>query len=136
MNKEDSEYPDKNDDRQIRKKDSIEEYKLVPMDAYEYDDEQIIDIIGIFKDLWSHRRFIFIVTAICFIIGLLFFAGSERVYYSEARLLPESSNEASQLDRYFSKLKIFLGFKEGESMRESVSQCIRSSLKVFLFKLS
>ena len=111
MNKEDSEYPDKNDDRQIRKKDSIEEYKLVPMDAYEYDDEQIIDIIGIFKDLWSHRRFIFIVTAICFIIGLLFFAGSERVYYSEARLLPESSNEASQLGQIFQQAENIFGIQ-------------------------
>ena len=111
MNKKDSEYPDKNEDRQIRKKDSIEEYKLVPMDAYEYDDEQIIDIIGIFKDLWGQRRFIFTVTAISFLLGILIFAGSERVYYSETRLLPESSNETSQLGELFQQAENIFGIQ-------------------------
>lgn len=111
MNKKDSEYPDKINDRQIRKKDSVEEYKLVPMDAYEYDDEQIIDIIGIFKDLWNHRRFIYIVTGTCFILGLLIYAGSERVYYSEAKLLPESSNESSQLGQIFQQAENIFGIQ-------------------------
>lgn len=115
MNKKDSEYPDNDNDRQIRKKDSIEEYKLVPMDAYEYEDEQIIDIIGIFKDLWNHRRFIFIVTGICFFIGLLLYAGTERVYYSEAKLLPESSNETSQLGQIFQQAENIFGIqRQGE----------------------
>lgn len=111
MIKKDSKYPDNSNDPQIRKKDSIEEYKLVPMDAYEYEDEQIIDIIGIFKDLWNHRRFILIVTTICFFIGILIFLGSERVYYSEARLLPESSNEASQLGQIFQQAENIFGIQ-------------------------
>ncbi len=115
MNKKDSEYPDNSNDRQIRKKDSIEEYRLVPMDAYEYEDEQIIDIIGIFKDIWNQRRFIFIVTAVCFTIGLLVYAGSERVYYSEAKLLPESSNETSQLGQIFQQAENIFGIqRQGE----------------------
>lgn len=111
MNKKDSEYPDNNKDRQIRKKDSVEEYKLVPMDAYEDEDEQIIDIIGIIKDLWNHRSFIFIITAICLSIGLLLYAGSERVYYSEAKLLPESTNEASQLGQIFQQAENIFGLQ-------------------------
>lgn len=111
MNKKDSEYPDNSNDRQIRKKDTVEEYKLVPMDAYENEDEQIIDIIGIFKDLWNHRRFIFIITAICFFIGLLLYTGSERVYYSEAKLLPESSDETSQLGQIFQQAENIFGIQ-------------------------
>ena len=111
MNKKDSEYPDNSDDRQIKKKDSIEEYKLVPMDAYEYEDEQIIDIIGIIKDLWNHRKFIIIVTAICFFIGMLYLLGSERVYYSEAKLLPETSSEFSQLGQIFQQAENIFGIQ-------------------------
>ena len=111
MNKKDSENPDNNSDRQIKKKDSIEEYRLVPMDAYEYEDEQIIDIIGILKDLWNHRRFIFIVTAVCLLIGIFYYFGSERVYYSEAKLLPESSNESSQLGQIFQQAENIFGIQ-------------------------
>ena len=111
MNKKDSENPDNNSDRQIKKKDSIEEYRLVPMDAYEYEDEQIIDIIGILKDLWNHRRFIFIVTTVCLLIGVFFYIGSERVYYSEAKLLPESSNESSQLGQIFQQAENIFGLQ-------------------------
>ena len=111
MNKKDSENPDYNSDRQIKKKDSIEEYRLVPMDAYEYEDEQIIDIIGILKDLWNHRRFIFIVTTVCLLIGVFFYIGSERVYYSEAKLLPESSNESSQLGQIFQQAENIFGLQ-------------------------
>lgn len=111
MNKKDSENPDYNSDRQIKKKDSIEEYRLVPMDAYEYEDEQIIDIIGILKDLWNHRRFIFIVTTVCLLIGVFFYFGSERVYYSEAKLLPESSNESSQLGQIFQQAENIFGLQ-------------------------
>jgi len=111
LNKKDSENPDNNSDRQIKKKDSIEEYRLVPMDAYEYEDEQIIDIIGILKDLWNHRRFIFIVTAVCLLIGIFYYFGSERVYYSEAKLLPESSNESSQLGQIFQQAENIFGIQ-------------------------
>lgn len=111
MNKKDSEYPDNSSDRQIKKRDIVEEYKLVPMDAYEYEDDQIIDIIGIIKDLWNRRNFIFIVTAICLFFGLLLYAGSERVYYSEAKLLPESSNEASQLGQIFQQAENIFGIQ-------------------------
>jgi len=111
LNKKDSENPDYNSDRQIKKKDSIEEYRLVPMDAYEYEDEQIIDIIGILKDLWNHRRFIFIVTTVCLLIGVFFYFGSERVYYSEAKLLPESSNESSQLGQIFQQAENIFGLQ-------------------------
>jgi len=111
LNKKDSENPDYNSDRQIKKKDSIEEYRLVPMDAYEYEDEQIIDIIGILKDLWNHRRFIFIVTTVCLLIGVFFYIGSERVYYSEAKLLPESSNESSQLGQIFQQAENIFGLQ-------------------------
>lgn len=111
MNKKDSENPDNNSDRQIKKKDSIEEYRLVPMDAYDYEDEQIIDIIGILKDLWNHRRFIFIVTTVCLLIGVFFYFGSERVYYSEAKLLPESSNESSQLGQIFQQAENIFGIQ-------------------------
>lgn len=111
MNKKDSEYPEKNDDRQIKKKDSIEEYRLVPMDAYEYEDDQVIDIIGIIKDLWNHRSFILIVAAICLTLGVLYYMGSERVYYSEAKLLPETSNEFNQLGQIFQQAENIFGIQ-------------------------
>jgi len=111
LNKKDSEYPDKNDDRQIKKRDSIEEYKLVPMDAYEYEDDQVIDIIGIIKDLWNHRKFVFIVTTICFTIGVLYYLGSERIYYSEAKLLPETSGEFNQLGQIFQQAENIFGIQ-------------------------
>lgn len=111
MNKKDSEYPDKSDDRQIKKKDTIEEYKLVPMDAYEYEDDQVIDIIGIIKDLWNHRKFIIIVTTVCFVLGMLYFLGSERVYYSEAKLMPETGSEFSQLGQIFQQAENIFGIQ-------------------------
>lgn len=111
MNKQDSEYPDKNNDHRIRRKDSVEEYKLVPVEAYEDEDEQIIDIIGMMKDLWNHRKFIMIVTVICVIFGILIYLGSERVYYSEAKLLPETSSEFNQLGQIFQQAENIFGLQ-------------------------
>lgn len=98
--------------KSIRKKEYVDEYKLVPMDEYESDpDEQYVDTVGILKDLWVNRRFILVVTIICFLIGLVIYTGSERIYYSEAKLVPETNTETSQLGQVFRQAESIFGIQ-------------------------
>ena len=90
-------FSDKNyaEGKQVQKKETIEEYRLVPVDDYFFESDEQIDIIGIIKNLWINKAVIIGITAIVFILGLIIFAGSERLYYSEIALVPERTNPQS-----------------------------------------
>lgn len=94
------------------KSSTIEEYRLVPVDSYDYDgDREIIDILGLLKDLWQNKRTILLVTAIFVGIGLISFIGSERIFYSETKLMPETTNSNSQLGQLFQQYENIFGIQ-------------------------
>src|SRR5690625_1239800 len=81
---------------------TIEEYRLVPVDSYDFDgDRAIIDIMGLLKDLWVNRSTIFFVTLLCLAIGIISFIGSERIYYSEKKMMLLSMVSCLQLGQLF-----------------------------------
>lgn len=91
---------------------TVEEYRLVPVDSYDYDgDREIIDILGLLKDLWLNKGTILLITAIFLSIGLISFIGSERIFYSETKLMPETSNSSSQLGQLFQQYENILGIQ-------------------------
>ncbi len=100
--------------KQLQKREFGEEYRLVPVEKYSYndpDDEVFIDVVGIIKDLWVNRRTIYLLTTMIFVIGLIIYVGSERIYYSEAQLMPESSSDLSQLGQLFQQYGTFFGIQ-------------------------
>ncbi len=98
--------------KSVEKRPSVEEYRLVPIEEYGTDrDEDVIDIIGILKDLWMNRKFIYRVTLLFLVAGLLIFIFSDRIYYSEAKLMPESSTETSQLGQIFQQAENIFGIQ-------------------------
>lgn len=89
--------PDKksSEGRQVQMKETIEEYRLVPADDYFFESDEQIDIIGIIKNLWINKKIILGITAIIFLMGIIIYTGSERLYYSEISLVPERTNPQS-----------------------------------------
>jgi LPS O-antigen subunit length determinant protein (WzzB/FepE family) len=135
-NPQDSNFPQKQGDgkKQLQKKELVEEYRLVPVDEYEEyrDDEEFIDIIGLLKDLWLNRRTIFMVAGIVIFLGVVIYVGSERVYYSETKLMPETSSSQSQLGQFVQQYENILGIQqrrmEDEDIRVSMYPYIVESL--------
>lgn len=107
---------------------TIEEYRLVPVDSYDFDgDREIIDIMGLLKDLWVNRSTIFFVTLLCLAIGIISFIGSERIYYSETKLMPESTGSSSQLGQLFQQYENIFGIQSTQD-----SEDIRVGLYPFI----
>ena len=133
-NPEHSEYPDKpqRGKKSVQKKELVEEYRLIPVDDYDYSDEEYVDVIGILKDLWINRKSILTVAVAIFIFGVIIYAGSERMYYSEAKLMPETSSTSSQLGQVFQQYENILGIQrrmEDEDIRVSTYPYIVESLE-------
>ena len=95
VNNSGSNEPEFSGKKQVQKKETIEEYRLVPADDYFFESDEQIDVIGNIKNLWLNRAIIFGFTAGMFLLGLIIFAGSERLYYSEISLVPERTNPQS-----------------------------------------
>jgi hypothetical protein len=128
-------FPEKHGDgkKQLQKKELIEEYRLVPVDEYEFsDDQEFIDIIGLLKDIWLNRKTVYLVTGIVCCIGLVIYLGSERIYYSETKLMPEVSSGQSQLGQFVQQYENILGIQqrrlEDEDIRVATYPYIVESL--------
>lgn len=105
---------EKKDKKQLQKRVLAEEYRLIPIEENNYsdsDDEVFIDVIGILKDIWVNRKVVYITTAVVLLIGLILYLGSERIYYSEAQLMPESSSNQSQLGQLFQQYENIFGIQ-------------------------
>lgn len=119
LNKNEPDQPEssgveKKGKKQLQKRIQTEEYRLIPVEENNYDDsddEVFIDVIGILKDIWVNRAVVLITTAIIFLIGLFIYLGSERIYYSEAQLMPESSSNQSQLGQLFQQYENIFGIQ-------------------------
>ena len=134
-NPEHSEFPKKSgkEKKQIQKKEFVEEYRLIPVDEYGYtEDEDYIDVIGLLKDLWVNRKTILTVATVVFFFGIIIYAGSERIYYSEAKLMPETTSGSSQFGQLFQQYENILGIQrrmEEEDIRVSTYPYIVESLE-------
>lgn len=134
-NPEHSEFSGKPKKREksIQKKEFVEEYRLIPVDEYNYgDDDDYIDVIGILKDLWLNRKFILTIAIAVFFFGIIIYAGSERIYYSEAKLMPETSSTSSQLGQVFQQYENIVAIQrrmEEEDIRVSTYPYIVESLE-------
>lgn len=116
QNPNQSEFSGKNGgkEKKLARRDSVEEYRLVPLEEIDYrDDEEVLDIIGILKDIWLNRKTVYIVMGIVFAFGLIVFLGSERIYYSEAKLMPETTSGQSQFNQIFQQAESLLGIQRG-----------------------
>jgi uncharacterized protein involved in exopolysaccharide biosynthesis len=90
--------------------DTSEEYILVPAETYYSDDDrEFIDIMGLLKDLWVNKLTILFVTAIFLTIGIINYVGSERIYYSETKVIPESTSSSSRVGQLFQQYESIFG---------------------------
>ena len=99
---------------ELQRKEYFEEYRLVPVEEVQYqssDDDEFIDIIGLLKDLWIHKATILFITALIFLFGLGIYLGSERIYYSEAQLMPETTSNRSRLGQVFQQYENLFGIQ-------------------------
>ena len=89
-----------------------EEYVMVPVDTYYSDeDREFIDIVGLLKDLWVNKGTILLVTIIFFTIGIISYAGSERIYYSETKVIPENTSPSSSVGQLFQQYESIFGIQ-------------------------
>ncbi len=133
MNEGKSNIPEKSTDgKQLQKREIVEEYRLVSIDDYTHEDDQkVIDLIGVFKDLWINKKIILAITAVVFLFGVIIYAGSERIYYSEAKLMPETSSPTSQLGQVFQQAENIFGIQrrvEDDDIRVAMYPFIVESL--------
>lgn len=131
-NASDNSGNDRNDKKKLAKKEFVEEYRLIPVEEASYqEDEEFIDIIGLLKDLWLNRRTIFIITGLIFLIGLFYYYGSEKIYYSEAILMPETTASRSQFGQIFQQYETLFGiqrYQPDEDIRVAMYPDIVKSL--------
>jgi capsular polysaccharide biosynthesis protein len=100
--------------RSARDTDASEEYIMVPADSYySEDDREFIDILGLLKDLWVNKAVILIVTLIFFTIGIISYVGSERIYYSETKVIPENTSPSSRVGQLFQQYESLFGIQRG-----------------------
>lgn len=120
INKNKPDHPESSGDtkkggKQLQKKEFVEEYRLIPIEENSYndpDDKVFIDVVGVLKDIWVNRKVVYISTVVIFVIGLIIYAGSDRIYYSEAQLMPESTSNQSQLGQIFQQYGNLLGLQQ------------------------
>lgn len=120
INKNEPDQPEsprdgKKSTNQLQKKGFVEEYRLIPVEENHYDDPDdkvLIDVVGVLKDIWLNRKVLYWSTAIVFLIGLIIYVGSDRIYYSEAQLMPETSSDRSQLGQIFQQYGNLLGIQQ------------------------
>lgn len=112
----DSEHKDKMKDS------SVEEYRLVPVEQSSYysEDEKIIDLIGVTRDLWDHRSVILKSLILFLFLGSVIYLFSERIYYSETILMPESSS-TSTAGQLFQQFQPLLGIQQNTGDPDGLS---------------
>lgn len=113
--------------------DPVEEYRLVPVrEAEPFDeDEKIIDLVGVARDLWDHRGQIVRSLLLFLILGAFVYIFSERIYYAETSLMPENlrgSNVSRLLQQYQGILGIQLDSGDPEGISVNLYPRIIESL--------
>lgn len=123
--------PDEKSAKSLRGRDSLEEYILVPYHENSGSDHQVLDLLKIVKELWVNRFFILILAAIIFSLGLFIYSTSDRIYYSESKLMPEASGP-SQMNQLFQAADNLFGIQrrvtEDEGIRVALYPYIVESL--------
>lgn len=112
---------EKEDHKQLQKTNLKEEYRLIPVTEGGYqdpDDDVFIDLVGISKDLWVNKRTILTSVVIVFLIGVIIYVGSDRVYYSEAQLMPQSSTNQSQIGQLFQQYENIFGIQRMQDQND------------------
>lgn len=94
---------------------SDEEYRLIPVRDLEIDEDhrEIVDIIGLLKDLWEQKRTILLALLAVSLIGLVYYSTSERYYWSQASLMPEDQTSRGGLGQIFDQYRNILGVGGG-----------------------
>lgn len=118
-NKNEPDHPEedgieKKERDQLQKFEMREEYRLIPVQERDYDDSDdkvFIDLVGISKDLWVNKKTIITSLVVVFIIGLIIYIGSDRMYYSEAQLMPQSTTNRSQIGQLFQQYENIFGIE-------------------------
>lgn len=92
---------------------SVEEYRLVPVEQgiWGDEDERIIDVVGVLRDLWDNRATIIKSLLVFLTVGLLIYAFSERMYYAETSLMPEARGQSQTL-RLFQQYQNLFGMQQ------------------------
>lgn len=111
----------------VKRGGTFEEYILVPYEERSGSDHQVIDIIKLIKELWLNRLFILTVLVSVFALGLFIYATSDRIFFSESKLLPESTGQ-SQVNQLFQAADNIFGIQR----RASDDQDIGVSLYPFI----
>lgn len=98
------------------------EYRLIPVDSIDEpgagksDAVNIRELFGVIRD---RRRTILLVTAGCLLLGILFALVSPVEYQSEAKVMPESSGNQSQLGNLFQNYGGMLGLGDAGALSGS-----------------
>ncbi|MCC5914259.1 MAG: hypothetical protein JJU46_07785 [Balneolaceae bacterium] len=103
------------DNKPVHSDSSEEEYRLIPVRDLEIEEDhrEIIDIIGLLKDLWEQKRTILLALLAVSLIGLVYYSTSERYYWSQASLMPEDQTSRSGLGQIFDQYRNILGVGGG-----------------------
>lgn len=98
----------------------VEEYRLVPVrgDENGAGEEKILDLPGLARDLLDHKRILLGSVAIFLALAAFLYLFSERMYYSQTSLIPETQ-QGSQMGRLLQQYQGLLGVELG-SGEESV----------------
>lgn len=110
---------DANENAENTDKFSPPEYRLVPIDYWERSgqrreiDKRGIDVRQLGNTVWKRRRFVFRVTAVFVLIGLLIALLSPLEYKSEATLLPENSSGSTSAQGLIDQYGPLLGIGGG-----------------------
>lgn len=99
----------------LQSSDDAEEYRLIPVRDLEDEDDhrEVIDMIGLLKDLWDHRRTILLSLIVFALIGMAYYSTTERYYWSQASLMPEDQTSGSGLGQLFDQYRNILGVDGG-----------------------
>lgn len=91
--------------------------------------EDEIDLIALFQKIWDSKKFIFKITAIFFVIGLLIALFSAKEYTAKTVMIPQTSNKSSgNLGGLAAIAGISLGNASGESISPSLYPKIIESI--------
>lgn len=111
----------KKDQQKLQKTNLREEYRLIPVTESGYqssEDEVFIDVVGVLKDLWLHKKTIITSVIVVFLLGVIIYVGSDRVYYSEAQLMPQSSGNQSQIGQLFQQYENIFGIQRMQDQND------------------
>ncbi|TVQ66794.1 MAG: hypothetical protein EA360_04730 [Balneolaceae bacterium] len=103
----------------VKRRESFDEYVLIPYQEKSGNDHQVLDLLKIIKELWIKRLQIAIVAGVVFGIGLFIYTTSDRIYYSESKLMPEATGQ-SQMSQLFQAADNLFGIQRRAAEEEDI----------------